>query len=61
MIQSKFTAQDLFDSVYSQKITEDFQSNKLDEFGNPLEPSENEKLTAEEAKILAKKTGTDIF
>lgn len=33
----------------------------MDEKGQPLEASPEEKLTAEEAKILALQTGTDIF
>lgn len=34
---------------------------KLDEDGNPLEPSIEEKLTAERAHLLARRTGSDIF
>ncbi|XP_026481010.1 39S ribosomal protein L41, mitochondrial [Ctenocephalides felis] len=59
--QTKFTSKDLFDAVYSKKIIEDFKAGKLDENGNPLEPSIEEKLTPEEAKINARKTGSDIF
>lgn len=47
--------------VYAKKIVEDFQNSKLDENGQPLEPSAEEKMTAEEAKLKARQTGTDIF
>lgn len=47
--------------VYAQKIVKDFKEGKLDESGKPLEPSDNEKLTAEEAKLKARQTGCDIF
>lgn len=33
----------------------------MDDQGNALEPSELEKLTPDEARILARKTGSDIF
>lgn len=59
--QSEFTAKDLFDAVYSQKIKEDFKAGKLDDDGNSLEPSEQESLTPEEARIRARKSGSDIF
>ncbi|XP_046431480.1 39S ribosomal protein L41, mitochondrial [Neodiprion fabricii] len=59
--QSEFTPKDLFDAVYSKKITDDFRNKKLAEDGSPLNPSDNEKLTAEEAKLLAGKTGCDLF
>lgn len=61
VIQSEFTAQQLFDAVYSKKIVTDYKEGKLDEEGNPLEPSEEEKLNAEEAVNRAKRTGSDIF
>merc|ERR1712212_156139 len=44
--QSEFTPQDLFHAVYSQKIAKDLESGKLDGEGNPLEPSEEERLTS---------------
>jgi len=59
--QSEFAAQDLFDIVYANKVRKDFQENKLDPDGNPLEPSEIEKMTPEEAWILARKSGSDLF
>ncbi|XP_066602834.1 large ribosomal subunit protein mL41 [Prorops nasuta] len=58
---SEFTAYDLFHNIYADKIKEDFEKGELDCNDNPLKPSENEKLTPEEAKILARKTGSDIF
>ncbi|CAG9762472.1 unnamed protein product [Ceutorhynchus assimilis] len=61
IIQSEFTAEDLFHVVYAKKICDDFKSGKLDEDGNPLEPSVEEKLTPEEAKIKARQTGSDMF
>lgn len=61
VVQSEFTSLDLFNAVYSQKIIEDFKAAKLQEDGNPLEPSPNEQLSAEEALQRARKTGSDIF
>lgn len=61
VIQSEFTAQDLFDAIYSKKITEDFQKNKLNADGSPEEPSTEEKLTPQEAYLNARKTGADIM
>lgn len=59
--EPEFTAQELFDAVYSKKIEEDFGNNQLDENGEPLNPSEYEKLTPQQAKDSASKTGCDIF
>jgi len=59
--QSEFAAQDLFDIVYANKIKKDFEENKLDEDGIPLEPSEMEKMTPEAAWTLARKSGSDLF
>lgn len=61
VIQSEFTAQQLFDAVYSKKIVLDFQKGNLDDEGHPLEPSEEEKMQPEEAVAKAKRTGSDIF
>ncbi|KAJ8712201.1 hypothetical protein PYW07_005043 [Mythimna separata] len=61
VIQSEFTAQQLFDAVYSKKIVTDFKEGKLDEEGFPKEPSEEEKLQPDEAVRRAKRTGSDIF
>lgn len=61
VIQSEFTSIDLFNAVYSKKIIEDFKENKLKEDGTPVEPSEQELLSAEEALQKARKTGSDIF
>lgn len=61
MVQSEFTAEDLFNVVYAPKIVKDFEEGKLDFEGKPLNPSDNEKLTPEQAKLKAKQTGTDIF
>ncbi|CAL8110907.1 unnamed protein product [Orchesella dallaii] len=59
--QTEFTAENLFEAVYKSKIIQDFKENKLDEHGNPLEPNDLEKLTPDEAWVLARKTGSDIF
>ncbi|XP_030763606.1 39S ribosomal protein L41, mitochondrial [Sitophilus oryzae] len=61
VVQSEFTAQDLFNVVYAPKIAKDFDEGKLDEGGNPKEPSLEEKLTPEEAVQKARQTGSDIF
>lgn len=47
--------------MYASKIVADFKAGKLDDSGNPLEPSPEESLTAEEAKLRARQTGSDIF
>lgn len=61
IVQSEFTAQNLFDAVYRQKIVNDFKNNKLKENGEPIEPSAEELLTPEQAKIKARQTGSDLF
>lgn len=61
VIQSEFTPKDLFDAVYSEKIVNDFKNSKLDEDGEPLEPSPEERQKPQEAFLQARKTGTDIF
>lgn len=61
VIQSEFTSQQLFDAVYSKKIFADFKQGKLDEDGNPLEPSPEERLQPEEAVAQARKTGSDLL
>ncbi|EZA47493.1 hypothetical protein DMN91_005063 [Ooceraea biroi] len=57
----RFSAHRLFDALYAKKIKEDFEKGELDENGEPLNPSEYEKLTPQEAKDNAGKTGSDIF
>ena len=59
--QEELTSKDLFNIIYGRKIVEDFKSGKLDEAGNALEPSTVEMLTPEQAEVLAKQTGSDIF
>ncbi|XP_071632223.1 large ribosomal subunit protein mL41 isoform X1 [Temnothorax longispinosus] len=59
--EPEFTAQDLFDVVYSEKIKEDLANGQLDENGEPLNPSEHEKLTPQQAKDQAGRTGCDLF
>lgn len=39
----------------------DFMNKKLKENGESMEPSEEELLTPEQAKIKARQTGSDLF
>lgn len=57
----EFTSQDLFNAIYAQKIIKDLQENKLKEDGEPLEPSAEEKITADEAIMKSRKTGSDFL
>lgn len=57
----EYTAKDLFNLVYAKKVKDDFENGKLGPDGEPLNPSEYEELTPEEARNRADKTGTDIF
>lgn len=59
--QREYTAKDLFNLVYAKKIKQDFKNGQLNSNGESLNPSEYEKLTPEEAKLRAEKTGTDLF
>jgi len=59
--QEELTSKDLFNVIYGPKIIADFKAGKLDENGNPVEPSELEQQSAEEAYIRARQTGSDIF
>ena len=59
--EKEFTAKDLFAAIYADKIVADFNDDKLFENGDPKCPSDNEKMTAKEAKLKALQTGTDIF
>ena len=59
--QEELTSKDLFNVIYGRKIIEDFKSGKLDAEGNSLEPSKLEQLTPEQAEVLARQTGSDIF
>ncbi|GLV35838.1 mitochondrial ribosomal protein L41 [Carabus blaptoides fortunei] len=61
VIQTEFTAKDLFDAVYGKKIVADFKAGKLNEDGSSVEPSAEEKLTVEQAKLRARQSGSDIF
>lgn len=61
IVQSEFTAEDLFNVVYADKIHKDMKEGKLNEDGSPKEPSPEESLTPEAAKLKADQTGTDIF
>lgn len=57
----ELTAKSLFIDIYADKIKSDFLDNKLDESGNPLEPSAAEQLTPEVAENYARKVGSDLF
>ncbi|CAB0037010.1 unnamed protein product [Trichogramma brassicae] len=56
-----FTADDLFHAVYADKIRDDFNKGLLTPTGEPVNPSPEERLTAEEARDLAASTGSDMF
>ena len=59
--QEPFTAKDLFNVVYGKKILKDYKDGKLDDKGDPIEPSAEELMTADTAISNARKTGSDIF
>ncbi|KAJ1522789.1 hypothetical protein ONE63_001945 [Megalurothrips usitatus] len=59
--EPQFTARDLFYCVYADKMEADFKEGKLDAEGMPLEPSEAEQMTADEARNAALKIGADMF
>ncbi|XP_015904178.2 large ribosomal subunit protein mL41 [Parasteatoda tepidariorum] len=61
IVQEKFTPEHLFYAVYSKKIKKDLEEGKLDEHGNPLEPSKEESMGPEEAWTKARLTGSDLF
>ena len=52
---------DLFYHIYGPKLLDDFEKDNLDEDGNPIKPNEYEKMTADEALLKARQTGSDIF
>ena len=58
IVQAPLTPEELFGAVYVKKIAEDFKAGKLGPDNQPLEPSPEEALTAEEArkKVLAIRT-----
>lgn len=59
--QTEFTAEDLFNAVYSNKIVDDWNKKQLNEDGTSKQPSEDEQLGPEEAFKRARKTGAHIF
>ena len=59
--QEPFTAKDLFNVVYGKKILQDYKDGKLDDKGDPIDPSAEELMTADTAITNARKTGSDIF
>lgn len=61
VVQSEFTAEDLFHIVYAPKIALEFSEGSLNEDGSSKDPSPEERMTKEEALLKAKQTGSDIF
>lgn len=59
--QCEFTAEDLFNAVYSSKVVDDWNKKQLNEDGTPKQPSDDETLDVEEAFRRARQTGADIF
>lgn len=59
--QTRFTTEDLFYAVYSEKIINDWNNKLLNEDGTPKHPSEDEQLNADVAFLRARRTGADIF
>ena len=49
--QEELSSKDLFHAVYGKKILRDFKEGNLDDDGNPVEPSEQEKMTRDEAWV----------
>jgi len=56
----KLTPEELFGLIYAPKISEDFNNGKLGPNNEPLEPSAEEKLTAEEARARALRVNSDV-
>ena len=59
--QPEWTSRDLFYQIYGKKLLDDYENDRLDEDGNPLEPSEEENLTPDVALSRARQTGSDAF
>lgn len=59
--QSEFTPEDLFYSIYANKIIDDWNNKKINEDGTSKEPSSNELLDSYGAQQRARQTGSDIF
>lgn len=59
--QTEFTADDLFNAVYSKKVVDDWNSKQLNEDGSSKKPSPEEAMGPEEAWLRARKTGSDLF
>ncbi|GFT74726.1 39S ribosomal protein L41, mitochondrial [Nephila pilipes] len=60
-VQEKFTPEHLFYAAYAKKLEKDFEEGKLDDQGNSTEPSDEEKMDADEAWRKARSTGSDLF
>ena len=61
IVTPPMTPEELFGAVYVRKIAADFKSGKLGPNGEPLKPSAEERLTAEEAKEKALSIKSDIL
>lgn len=59
--QTRFTPDDLFYAIYSEKIINDWNKKQLNEDGSPKQPSADEQSNADEAYFRARQTGSDIF
>lgn len=60
IVQPPMTPEELFGAVYVKKIAEDFKNGKLGPDNQPLEPSPEERLTAEEAREKVLSIRSDI-
>jgi len=61
VVQPAFTARDLFNGVYSDKITSDFEAGALEADGRPREPSPEETLDPQQARQRARAVNSDIW
>lgn len=61
VVQTEFTSEDLFNAIYAQKIMDDYKNDKINPDGSSKEPSAEEQITPEQAQIMARKTGSDLF
>jgi len=59
--EEPFSAKDLFDVFYKPKIESDHREGKLMESGEPVQPSSEESMSPDEARLQARKSGSDIF
>nr|SVE94001.1 EOG090X0IZW [Scapholeberis mucronata] len=60
IVAPPMTPEELFGAVYVRKITEDFKNGKIGPDNQSLEPSPEEKMTAEEARAKVQAIRSDI-